>query len=110
MDDVDPRIGRAKAFIATCFIQMLKRSRISQRKLAKLAEKAGVYGKNRPYLNEIANGEANPSVETLAGLASLCGYEFQDFVSGIPAADVPRGMKVEDIPRRHRQFYSLLSE
>ncbi len=111
MDEEDPRVIRAKALIGELFTSMMKRHHVSEYKLEKRASDAEFKGvSNRSYLKEIKDGIANPTIGALAGLASLCGEDFEDFLNRLPSAEAPPGKRVADLSPLHKVLYSIFAE
>ena len=96
----DPRIAKAKLIIGQQFARLREEAGISQNKLAAMARGAEVTGANRSYIIDIEKGRANPTIETLANLLSLCGYDFEEFLTG---------MKASKVPPQHQNFHRMLS-
>src|SRR5213593_958285 len=96
----DPRSAKAKAIIGQHFTRLREEAGISQNKLADMARKAELTGANRSYIIDIEKGRANPTIETFANLLSLCGYDLEEFLTGLKSSNVPPG---------HHNFHRMLS-
>jgi transcriptional regulator with XRE-family HTH domain len=99
-EEVDPRIAHAKQIIARKFREAREGAGMSQNRLAALAKDLGIPGE-RTTIIDIEQGRANPTIEYLAGLLSLCGVDFDDFLTG---------MNVSGEPLAHQRFHRLLAD